>query len=82
MNPGQIIISKSGRDKGLAMVVMSVDGEYVYLADGALRPLSKLKKKKAKHIQPTKDVVSLVPPDGRDLQDADIRKALAAFRES
>ena len=79
MTPGQIVFSKRGRDKGRAMIVIAVDGEYAYLVDGKYRPLEKPKKKKAKHIQVTKDVVNLVPPCGRALQDADIRKYLAGF---
>ena len=79
MTPGQIIFSKQGRDKGRAMVVYHVEGEYVYLVDGSLRLLQKPKKKKVKHIQPTTTVVNLVPDCGRALQDADIRKYLQGY---
>ena len=79
MSPGQIVYSKRGRDKGRIMVAIAVDDEYAYLVDGVLRPLEKPKKKKAKHIQPTNNIVDLVPPCGRALQDADIRKYLAGF---
>ena len=79
MSQGQIVFSKRGRDKGKAMIVIVFDGEYAYLVDGVLRLLEKPKKKKAKHIQPTKSIVDLVPPCGRALQDADIRKHLAEF---
>ena len=79
MKPGQIVFSKRGRDKGHAMIVIAVDGEYAYLVDGNLRPLERPKKKKAKHIQPTNNIIDLVLPCGRALQDADIRKYLAGF---
>jgi len=79
MSPGQIVFSIKGRDKGTAMIIIAVDGEYVYLVDGKLRPLVKPKKKKAKHIQITNSIADLVPPCGRALQDADIRKYLAGF---
>jgi len=82
MSPGQIVFSKQGRDKGCAMVVVSVEGEYAYLVDGRLRRLAKPKKKKLKHIQITKDIVILVPPCGRALQDADIRKYLGAKKHA
>ena len=81
MSPGQIVFSKRGRDKGRAMIVIAADGEYAYLVDGVLRPLEKPKKKKAKHIQPTNNIVDLAPPCGRALQDADIRKYLAGFEQ-
>ena len=81
MSPGQVVFSKCGRDKGRAMIIMAVDGEYACLVDGVLRPLNKPKKKKAKHIQLTNNIVDLVPPCGRVLQDADIRKHLAGFEQ-
>jgi len=91
---GQIVFSKKGRDKGKAMVIISVEGEYVFLADGQLRPLNKPKKKKAKHIQPTQhimenvrlafgqanvDVVDELQTATGGLTDADIRKRLRSF---
>ena len=79
MTCGQIVFSLRGRDKGKVMIVTAIDGEYVYLVDGKLRPLTKPKKKKAKHIQITNSIVDLTPPHGRVLQDADIRKYLAGF---
>jgi len=76
MSPGQIVVPKQGRDKDRPMVVLTVEGDYVYLVDGWLRLLEKPKKKKMKHIQITHDTVNLKPSCGRDLQDADIRKCL------
>jgi len=75
---GQIVFSKSGRDKGNLFVILDAEAEYVYLVDGKLRTLQKPKKKKIKHIQPTKHIADLTT-DGRALQDADIRKQLAQF---
>jgi len=77
--PGQIVFSKQGRDKGLAMIVVDVDGDYVFLVDGRFRLLAKPKRKKIKHVQITNHVISLAPACGRDLQDADIRKYLQAW---
>jgi len=79
MTPGQIVFSKRGRDKGKAMIVIATDGEYASLVDGNRRPLERPKKKKAKHIQITNNIINLMPPCGRALQDADIRKYLAGF---
>ena len=59
------------------MVVIAIDGEYVFLVDGTRRLLGKPKKKKTKHVQITKYIVELTPACGRALQDADIRKYLA-----
>jgi len=76
---GQIVYSKRGRDKGLAMIVITVENEYVYLVDGCLRLLKKPKKKKVKHVQVTHTIVELTHSCGRAIQDADIRKYLSGF---
>jgi len=76
MTAGRIVISKRGRDKGMSFVIMAVENEYLYLADGAARPLAKPKKKKMKHVQLTRHIVDLAAHNGRGLQDADIRKYL------
>lgn len=82
MEIGTIVLSKRGRDKGRSFVVIAIDGEYTFLADGNMRPLCKPKKKKTKHIQPTNTVLGFFKtqehlPGG--LKDADIRKWLNAF---
>ena len=50
--PGMLVRSKAGHDKGCIYVVISVKNEYVYLADGGLRPLSRMKRKNIRHLQP------------------------------
>ena len=57
---GQIVFSKSGRDKGRSFIVVSVEEEYVYLADGDLRKVENPKRKKNKHIQRTNDVINWI----------------------
>lgn len=49
---GMLARSKAGRDKGKVYVIIEEDGTYVYLADGGIRTLGHLKKKKKKHVQP------------------------------
>ena len=48
---GMLAKSKAGHDKGRVYVICDVDETYVYLADGKIRTLSNLKKKKRKHVQ-------------------------------
>ena len=51
--PGQIVKSKSGRDKGgVFFVVEVIDDDYVLIADGDRRKSENPKKKKVKHLQP------------------------------
>jgi len=81
MIPGQVVIPKRGRDKGKPMLVMATEGEYLFLSDGAARPLCKPKKKKVKHVQPANTFFDLQSVGARGLQDADIRKWLCGFGE-
>ncbi len=79
---GQIVFSKSGRDKGMAFIVCDYDEDYVFLADGRLRKLERPKKKKMIHIQITHDVDEDIKnklENGEHILDSDIRKALAKY---
>jgi ribosomal protein L14E/L6E/L27E len=80
---GQIVFSKAGRDKGGCFVVAEAAEEYVYIVDGKTRKLSKPKKKKNIHIQPTHYVVEDVKnklESGAYIQDSDIRTALSEYK--
>ena len=76
---GQIVFSKSGRDQGRPFVVISIEEEYAYLADGKLRKVEAPKRKKNKHIQQTNDAIEWIKQkiieDGK-ITNSDIRKAL------
>ena len=48
---GQRERSKAGRDCGRDYVVIRTEGNYVYVADGAVRRLENLKKKKIRHVE-------------------------------
>ncbi len=79
---GQIVFSKKGRDKGLPFVIINIIDEYVYLADGKLRSLSKLKKKKLKHVQITNHIDEKIKSmllNSEYILDSDIRKALLSY---
>ena len=75
--PGQVVYSKSGHDKGLPFIVISVEGEYLYIVDGKRRRLDKPKRKKIKHIQKTNYVDEHIAKHIQEngyLHDADIDK--------
>ena len=56
---GSVVISKAGRDAGrLFIVVEEVDADFVMIANGGLRKLDRLKKKRRKHLKPTGRVVT------------------------
>lgn len=48
---GMLARSTAGHDRGKVYVIIDTDDAYVYLADGRIRTLDKLKKKKKKHVQ-------------------------------
>lgn len=49
--PGMLARSKKGRDKGCIYVIIDVNAEYIYLADGASRTVCRTKRKNQKHLQ-------------------------------
>ena len=72
---GQVVYSKSGHDKGDTLMVLFVEGAYVYLADGKRRKIEKDVYKR--QIQEQKNSFAseywVVPPE--DMQElADVYK--------
>ncbi len=56
---GQIVKSMSGHDSGKFYVVMSVENEFCFIANGKERKLEALKKKNSKHLAPTLKIVDV-----------------------
>ena len=81
---GQIVKSKSGRDKGrLFLVYEIVDQDYVKLVDGDLRKLDNPKLKKTKHIAPYNTVVvefKEMLDDNVELNNSHIRRILEPYK--
>ncbi len=76
---GMFATSKAGHDKGSLYLVMKVEGEYVYLADGRIRPLEKPKKKKCRHIQ----IIHRKPENWNpeEISDDDIKRAIRQYKK-
>lgn len=74
---GQIVCSKSGRDKGYFLVVLKEDEKYCYVCDGKERPLSRPKRKNPKHLVFTNTVLE----KDSFSTDKQLRRALAIFRD-
>lgn len=74
-----IVLSLSGRDKGLTLLVVSEDEKFLYLANGRGRRGEKPKKKRRRHVsyQGTSDARTQekLRESGR-LNNSEIRKAL------
>ncbi len=83
--PGQIVRSKAGHDKGTIFLVLDVcDAKHVCVVDGRRRSLARPKTKRVIHLQPYRAVI----PDFKTMKtdvnwnDAKVRKLLAPFREA
>ncbi len=81
INPGHMVVSKAGRDKGKKFIVLSVCDEdgYVNIADGNLRKVDNPKRKKLKHLEPTGieiEKLALKLKEGRPLQNSEVQKAI------
>ena len=77
---GSIVRSKAGRDKGDFFIVLAMDGDYVYMANGDLRKVDQPKKKKLKHLQGTEQVSEFIInklSQGNKVTNSEVRKALA-----
>ena len=82
---GSVVISKAGRDAGrLFIVVQEVDADFVMIANGDLRKLDRLKKKRRKHLKPTGAVVQAMRErlaGGEPIQDHEVRSWLSKEEE-
>lgn len=73
---GRLVISKQGRDAKRPFIILEVaDADYVLIADGDLRKISRPKRKKVKHLIPKPNLMELTALT----LDSDIRKAITAF---
>lgn len=81
---GQIVKSKSGRDKGRLFIIYEiVDDQYVRLVDGDLRKLENPKLKKVKHLTKYNTVVVEIKEkldSDIELKDAHIRRILSDYK--
>lgn len=74
---GSIVVSLAGRDEGRRFIVIQeVDDDFVMVANGRLRRMDRLKKKRRKHLKPTGEVVWQLRDrlaDGRPVEDHELR---------
>ena len=76
---GCFAVSKAGHDCNEIYLIMNSDSEYVYLADGRLKTVDKLKKKKKKHIQIIKHIdedIEAKLSQNKSLINEDIKRAI------
>ena len=84
---GQVVFSKCGRDKGRPFIIVDMNRNFLFLANGSNRTVLSPKKKKQKHVQPTNDILPDIKysilndmhDKNNDLLDANIRKSLIKY---
>ena len=72
IKPGMVVKSLSGHDQARFYLVVKTDEDFVYIADGKRRMLSKPKRKNPRHLQKTNRINPLKETD----TDRKIRRAL------
>ena len=82
---GSVVRSKAGRDQGrLFLVVEEVDDDFVMIANGDLRKMDRLKKKRRKHLKPTGTVIQALKDRlsrGEKVKDHELRAWLREEEE-
>lgn len=73
---GMLAKSKAGHDDKKVYVVVKIDSDYVYLADGSIRTIDNPKKKKKKHVQ-----VINIQHDIATADDVAIKRILKEYKE-
>jgi len=82
--PGGVATSKAGRDAGRKFAILSVEGDWLALADGDLRKVEKPKRKKCMHVRVTPHIlpeIVLLLDNGTPVENHHLRKALKALEE-
>lgn len=72
---GMVVRSSAGHDGGRFYVVLAVEGQFAYIADGKLRQKERPKKKNVRHLAPTATMLDIEALD----TDQKIRRALWPF---
>lgn len=80
LEPGQLVVSTAGRDRGKFYLVLeeTLDNK-VYVVDGEIRKVANPKRKNKKHLRPCPDISSEFTEKlkaGLKITDLDVRKAL------
>ena len=84
LRSGIAAISLKGRDKGRVFVVLcQLDADFVLVANGGLRPLSRPKKKRRKHLRALGHELPDAGPryDAETLTDHEIRMFLKPLQD-
>lgn len=74
---GMLVYSKAGRDKKNLFLVLDIENDYAYIADGDVRKAEKPKKKKLIHLQKINKVFENI---NKDISNSEIRRIIAQHK--
>ena len=69
LRPGMLVKSKAGRDNDHVYIIIRIENEYAYLADGDSRPIRRMKRKNSRHLQSILKVKADGPLDDRAVRE-------------
>lgn len=80
----KLAVSISGHDKDGIYVIIKEEADWVYLADGKLKPLEKPKKKNRKHIQMIKKLPKEITEvfTQENFRNEEIKRAIKLYQKS
>ncbi|EOS27106.1 hypothetical protein C806_00699 [Lachnospiraceae bacterium 3-1] len=80
----KLAVSRSGHDKDNMYVIVKEEANWVYLADGKLKPLEKPKKKNKKHIQMIKKLPKEITEVfmQENFRNEEIKRAIKLYQKS
>lgn len=82
---GSIVFSKMGRDAGKYYIIVKLDEQFCYIADGSLRKLKNPKKKNIKHVKNSGCILEQIAEKfigGKKVFDTELNRALREFNQS
>lgn len=83
LEPGRLVTSKAGRDRGKPMLVFRVlDDGFVLVVDGQKRSVARPKRKNPRHLEAhsaVADELAVKWMNGDSVKDAEVRAALEAL---
>ena len=80
---GQLVMSKSGHDKGSCYLVIGIEKTFLLLADGRKRGIENPKRKNMRHVQKTHWVaadLNELLKKGKEIKNLEIRNCLNALK--
>jgi ribosomal protein L14E/L6E/L27E len=79
---GSVVLSTKGRDGGNFFMILSVDKDIAYIADGNKHRLAAPKKKNIKHLKPNGEVLTAIAEkfkSNKKVFDSELKSALRQF---